>query len=41
MDSFGTGLASLSQPVNFPFDKINIDQSLLAATENDASTFLQ
>jgi EAL domain-containing protein (putative c-di-GMP-specific phosphodiesterase class I) len=36
MDSFGTGLASLSQLVNFPFDKINIDQSLLATTEDDA-----
>jgi diguanylate cyclase (GGDEF)-like protein len=38
MDSFGTGLASLSQLVNFPFDKINIDQSLLAATQNDAKS---
>ena len=38
MNSFGTGVASLSQLVNFPFDKINIDQSLLAATENDAKS---
>jgi EAL domain-containing protein (putative c-di-GMP-specific phosphodiesterase class I) len=38
MDSFGTGLASLSQLVNFPFDKINIDQSLLAADQNDAKS---
>jgi diguanylate cyclase (GGDEF)-like protein len=38
MDSFGTGLASLSQVVNFPFDKINIDQSLLEATQNDAKS---
>jgi diguanylate cyclase (GGDEF)-like protein len=38
MESFGTGLASLSQLVNFPFDKINIDQSLLAATQADAKS---
>jgi diguanylate cyclase (GGDEF)-like protein len=38
MNSFGTGLASLSQLVNFPFDKINIDQSLLATTQNDAKS---
>ena len=38
MESFGTGLASLSQLVNFPFDKINIDQSLLAATQDDAKS---
>jgi EAL domain-containing protein (putative c-di-GMP-specific phosphodiesterase class I) len=38
MDSFGTGLASLSQVVNFPFDKINIDHSLLQATPNDAKS---
>jgi diguanylate cyclase (GGDEF)-like protein len=38
MDSFGTGLASMSQLVNFPFDKINIDQSLLAATQNNAKS---
>jgi diguanylate cyclase (GGDEF)-like protein len=38
MDSFGTGVASLSQLVNFPFDKINIDQSLLVANRNDAKS---
>jgi diguanylate cyclase (GGDEF)-like protein len=38
MDSFGIGLASLSQVVNFPFDKINIDHSLLEATHNDAKS---
>ena len=35
MDSFGTGLASLSQVVNFPFDKIKIDRSLIRTTEAD------
>ena len=35
MDSFGTGLASLSQLVNFPFDKIKIDRSLIRTTEAD------
>ena len=29
MDSFGTGLASLSQLVNFPLDKIKIDRSVV------------
>ena len=29
MDSFGTGLASLSQLVQFPFNKIKIDRSLV------------
>ena len=38
MDSFGTGLVSLSQLVNFPFDKINIDQSLLADTQSDVKS---
>jgi diguanylate cyclase (GGDEF)-like protein len=38
MDSFGTGLASLSQVVNFPFDQINIDHSLLQATQNDSKS---
>lgn len=32
------GLVSLSQLVNFPFDKINIDQSLLADTQSDAKS---
>jgi len=30
MDNFGIGLASLSQLVNFPFDKIKIDRSLVS-----------
>jgi EAL domain-containing protein (putative c-di-GMP-specific phosphodiesterase class I) len=38
MDSFGTGLASLSQVVKFPFDKINIDHSLLEATQTDGKS---
>ena len=38
MDSFGTGLASLSQVVNFPFHKIKIDRSLIGGTENDAKS---
>lgn len=29
MDNFGIGLASMSQLVNFPFDKIKIDRSLV------------
>lgn len=33
MDSFGTGLTSLSQVVNFPFHKIKIDRSLIGSTE--------
>jgi diguanylate cyclase (GGDEF)-like protein len=36
MDSFGTGVASLSQLVNFPFDKIKIDRSLIALQGGDA-----
>ncbi len=35
MDSFGTGLTSLSQVVNFPFDKIKIDRSLIGNTGGD------
>ena len=35
MDSFGTGLASLSQVVNFPFDKIKIDRSLIGGADQD------
>lgn len=35
MDSFGTGLTSLSQVVNFPFDKIKIDRSLIGDTSNN------
>ncbi len=36
MDSFGTGVASLSQLVNFPFDKIKIDRSLIAMQQTDS-----
>ncbi len=36
MDSFGTGVASLSQLVNFPFDKIKIDRSLIALQQVDS-----
>ncbi len=35
MDRFGTGVASLSQLVNFPFDKIKIDRSLIALEQGD------
>ena len=35
MDSFGTGLASLSQVVNFPFAKIKIDRSLIGSADYD------
>ncbi len=38
MDSFGTGLASLSQLVNFPFDKIKIDRSLVGADRSDTKS---
>ncbi len=38
MDSFGTGLTSLSQLVNFPFDKIKIDRSLISTTVGDAKS---
>lgn len=35
MDSFGTGLTSLSQVVNFPLNKIKIHRSLIGSTVND------
>ena len=35
MDSFGTGLASLSQLVSFPFDRIKIDRLLLSEDTDD------
>jgi diguanylate cyclase (GGDEF)-like protein len=35
IDSFGTGLASLSQLVKFPFNKIKIDRSLIGSSQND------
>lgn len=38
IDNFGTGLASLSQLVNFPFDKIKIDRSLVAVQQHDAKS---
>ncbi len=38
MDSFGTGLTSLSQVVNFPFDKIKIDRSLIGTTTESAKS---
>ncbi len=34
MDSFGTGIASLGQLVNFPFDKIKIDRSLISGNQH-------
>ena len=38
MDSFGTGLTSLSQAVDFPFSKIKIDRSLVRSSgENSRS----
>lgn len=33
IDSFGTGIASLSQMVNFPIDKIKIDRSLIGKND--------
>ncbi len=36
MDRFGTGVASLSQVVNFPFNKIKIDRSLVRLDGGDA-----
>ena len=38
MDSFGTGFASLSQLVNFPFDKIKIDASLTGVRSRDVKS---
>ena len=38
MDSFGTGFASLSQLVNFPFDTIKIDSSLSGLQTDDAKS---
>ena len=38
MDSFGTGFASLSQLVNFPFDTIKIDSSLSGPQRDDAKS---
>ena len=38
MDSFGTGFASLSQLVNFPFDTIKIDSSLSGLQREDAKS---
>ena len=35
MDGFGTGVASLGQLVNFPFDKIKIDRSLIGGDQKD------
>ncbi len=36
MDNFGTGLASLSQLVNFPFDKIKMDRTLVDRQQDGA-----
>ena len=38
MDSFGTGLTSLSQAVDFPFSKIKIDRSLVKNSSADAKS---
>ncbi len=38
MGGFGTGVASLSQLVNFPFNKIKIDQTLITSPNNDGKS---
>lgn len=38
MGGFGTGVASLSQLVNFPFNKIKIDPTLITSQRNDGKS---
>ena len=38
MDSFGVGVASLSQAVTFPFDKIKLDRTLIGMQAIDAKS---
>ena len=38
MGGFGTGVASLSQLVNFPFNKIKIDRTLTTSRNNDGKS---